>query len=65
MTEKRRAFLDLLLIEAEKGADLSDEDILNEVATFMFEVYIYLIHRTACSLPYLFYFIKTIKLQML
>lgn len=47
MTEKRRAFLDLLLIEAEKGADLSNEDILNEVATFMFEVHmIHLIRLT-------------------
>ena len=35
---KRRPFLDLLLIEAKKGADLSDTQIQNEVDTFMVAV---------------------------
>lgn len=35
---RRRPFLDLLLIEAKKGADLSDTQIRNEVDTFMVAV---------------------------
>jgi len=34
-TRKKRAFLDLLLLAAKEGADLSDENIQNEVDTFM------------------------------
>ena len=35
---KRKPFLDLLLEAARQGADLSDEDIIHQVDTFMFEV---------------------------
>ena len=38
ITGKKRAFLDLLLIAAKEGADLSDGDIQNEVDPFMFAV---------------------------
>ena len=41
--------MDLLLIEAKKGADLSDLDIRYEVDTFMFEV-INLFYFTSSSL---------------
>lgn len=34
--KKKRAFLDLLLLAAREGADLSDSNIQNEVDTFMF-----------------------------
>lgn len=37
-TEEKYAFLDLLIREAENGADLSDDDIRGEVDTFMFAV---------------------------
>lgn len=37
-TEKRRPFLDMLLIENKKGAGLSDLEIRNEVDTFMVAV---------------------------
>ena len=38
IAEKKRAFLDLLLLAAREGADLSDSNIQNEVDTFMFAV---------------------------
>jgi len=41
--DKKRAFLDLMLIAAKEGANLSDLDIRNEVDTLMFEVLILMI----------------------
>lgn len=36
--EKRKPFLELLLESARQGVNLTDEDILSQVDTFMFEV---------------------------
>ena len=35
---RRRPFLELLLLNAKQGAQMSDADIINQVDTFMFEV---------------------------
>jgi len=37
-TRTRKPFLDLLLESVEQGADLTDEDVEDEVNTFMFAV---------------------------
>lgn len=36
--DKRRPFLELLILSAQQGANLSDENIRSQVDTFMFEV---------------------------
>ena len=38
LKEKRRVFLDLMLLANKNGTELSDVDIRNEVDTFMFAV---------------------------
>ena len=40
ITEKRKAFLDLLLDSAD-GADMTEKDILDQVDTFMFAVILF------------------------
>jgi len=38
ITEKRKAFLDIMLDVAEETGELSEENILDQVNTFMFAV---------------------------
>lgn len=54
-TEKRRAFLDLLLLAVKDGAELSEEDIRSEVDTFMFEGH----DTTASALVWFLYCMAT------